>query len=148
MPIKKSIRRKQKVIKFSFDRKSEKFKTLLGKTKGFASEGGTLDLCRFWVHNIWFADYLVWIKSYHLTFTIMINHTGMLEDEVTAIVEYEPGNFIFGHNSGFTLYKDRGFYPRKLPRQNERSSDIVAKCSDLMLDEGEYIWAAGFLWIN
>ncbi|MBK6679593.1 MAG: hypothetical protein IPG53_05950 [Ignavibacteriales bacterium] len=50
--------------------------------------------------------------AYH-PFMNYYKSTGMLEDEVTAIVEYEPGNFIFGHNSGFTLFKNQVLTPVK-----------------------------------
>ncbi|GAB1443242.1 hypothetical protein MASR2M39_20810 [Ignavibacteriales bacterium] len=45
-------------------------------------------------------------KVTYYPFTNYFKSSGMLEDEVTAIVEFEPGNFILGC-SGFTLYKNR-----------------------------------------
>jgi len=39
---------------------------------------------------------------------------GLLDDEVTAILEYKPGYFVFGHNNGFTFYQRRdATSPRK-----------------------------------
>lgn len=135
----KNIYMGNKVIKFSFDQKTGKFETF-GKNKGFASEGGTfvfIDL----EHNIWFADHRGVDKITYHPFTNYYKSTGMLEDEVTAIVEYEPGNFVFGHNSGFTLFKDQVFTPVKFKR-NDRGSDVVARVLDLVLDGEGNIWAA------
>ncbi|MBK6681333.1 MAG: hypothetical protein IPG53_15610 [Ignavibacteriales bacterium] len=135
----KKIYMGNKVIKFCFDRKSEKFETF-GKNKGFASEGGTFVFLDS-EHNIWFADYRGVDKVTYHPFTNYFKSSGMLEDEVTAIVEFEPGNFIFGHNSGFTLYKNRIFTPVNFQR-NDRSSDIVARVLDLVVDDEGNIWAA------
>lgn len=135
----KKIYMGNKVIKFSFDKKSGKF-TTLGKNKGFASEGGTsvfVDL----EQNIWFADHRGVDKVTYHPFTNYYQSSGMLEDEVTAIVEYEPGRFVFGHNSGFTLFKDQVFTPVSFKRI-DRGSEVVARVLDLVLDGDGNIWAA------
>ncbi len=135
----KKIYMGNKVIKFSFDQKTGKFETF-GKNKGFASEGGTFVFVDL-EHNIWFADHRGVDKITYHPFTNYYKSTGMLEDEVTAIVEYEPGKFVFGHNSGFSLFKDDVFTPVRF-KNNARGTDVVARVLDLLVDDVGNIWAA------
>ena len=140
--IDKKIYMGNKVIKFSFERSSGKFVTY-GKNKGFASEGGT-SIYIDSEHNIWFADYRGVDKITFHPFTNYYKSNGLLEDEVTAIIEYEPGSFVFGHNSGFTMYKDQTFIPVTF-KPNNRGSDIISRVLDLLLDgEGNILAAAGY----
>lgn len=140
--IDKKIYMGNKVIKFSYDQSSGKFETY-GKNKGFASEGGTSIFIDS-EHNIWFADYRGVDKITFHPFTNYYKSSGLLEDEVSAIIEYEPGNFIFGHNSGFTLFKDQTFTSVKF-NQYERGSNIISRVLDLILDgEGNIFAAAGY----
>lgn len=135
----KNIYMGNKVIKFAFDQKTKKFE-VFGKNKGFASEGGTAVFVDS-EHNIWFADYRGVDNVTFNPFTNYYKSSGLLEDEVTAIVEFEPGNFVFGHNSGFTLYKNLTFTPVTFNRK-DRGNDIVARVLDLIVDDNGEIWAA------
>lgn len=66
---------------------------------------------------------------------------GLLENEVTAVVEYEPGKFAFGHNNGITLYTDNGtvFEPRPF-RFQPGSRLIVHRVMDIKVDSKKNIW--------
>jgi PAS domain S-box-containing protein len=64
---------------------------------------------------------------------------GLLENEVTAVVEYEPGKFAFGHNSGITLYNGTVFEPRPF-RFQEGSRLIVRRVMDMKVDSKKEIW--------
>jgi signal transduction histidine kinase/ligand-binding sensor domain-containing protein/CheY-like chemotaxis protein len=66
---------------------------------------------------------------------------GLLEDEVTAIVEYEPGKFVLGHNFGITLYDGDQFL--KLPFF-KRGEFIVSsnRVLDMKVDSKKNLWLA------
>ncbi len=66
---------------------------------------------------------------------------GLLEDEVTAILEYEPGKLIFGHNHGLTFYDGRSFEP--IPFARDGHSDLLlSRVMDIKRDSRQNIWLA------
>ena len=64
---------------------------------------------------------------------------GLLENEVTAVVEYEPGKFAFGHNSGITFYNGTVFEPRPF-RLQPGSRFISQRVMDMKVDSKKDIW--------
>lgn len=66
---------------------------------------------------------------------------GLLEDEVTAIQEIEPGWLIFSHNQGFSFFREGKItsYPFDQMREILPSETRV---HDLVKDSQGYIWAA------
>jgi ligand-binding sensor domain-containing protein len=54
--------------------------------------------------NIWLPSDRGVSKISSRRFSTFQRMHGLLEDEVTAILEYEPGKFILGHNFGITFY--------------------------------------------
>jgi ligand-binding sensor domain-containing protein len=64
---------------------------------------------------------------------------GLLENEVTAVVEYEAGKFAFGHNYGITFYNGTMFEPRPF-RFQEGSRLIVQRVMDMKVDSKKDIW--------
>jgi len=64
---------------------------------------------------------------------------GLLEDEVTAVLEYEPGKFVFGHNNGLTFYNGTNFEPRPFRFQTD-SQLKIHRVMDIDLDSKKNIW--------
>jgi len=65
---------------------------------------------------------------------------GLLEDEVSAVLEYEPGKFILGHNKGFTYYDGRQF--RKLPMNDVKGVNSPSfRVLDIKMDSRKTIWS-------
>jgi PAS domain S-box-containing protein len=66
---------------------------------------------------------------------------GLLEDEVTAVLEYEPGKFVLGHNNGLTFYDGKKFL--KMPFLNDNISRLsIRRVLDMQLDSKKNIWLA------
>ena len=88
--------------------------------------------------NFWFTTYRGVTKIPGLRFANFDQSQGLLEDEVTAVIEVEPDVFLFGHNTGFTWYDGTGFEPWPL---SDRSNPLT-RVLDLHKDVNGVIWAA------
>jgi signal transduction histidine kinase/CheY-like chemotaxis protein len=66
---------------------------------------------------------------------------GLLEDEVSAVLEYEPGKFFLGHNSGFTLYDGKNFKRIPFPGK-DKTSGAFSRILDIQADSRGNIWLA------
>jgi|GEM_PF-488579 len=66
---------------------------------------------------------------------------GLLEDEVSALLEYEPGKFVLGHNSGITIYDGSKFLEIPLP-QNIKSGELPCRVLDMQSDSKGDVWLA------
>jgi two-component system cell cycle sensor histidine kinase/response regulator CckA len=66
---------------------------------------------------------------------------GLLEDEVSALLEYEPGKFVLGHNNGITIYDDGKFLEIPLP-QNIKSGELPCRVLDMQSDSKGDVWLA------
>lgn len=91
--------------------------------------------------NLWIAcnrgiSKLVSRRFRNFSFT-----NGMLEDEVTAILEYEPGKFVLGHNRGVSYYDGQTFQPISLVLPDDTGVKIL-RVMDLAIDRKKNIWAA------
>jgi two-component system cell cycle sensor histidine kinase/response regulator CckA len=75
--------------------------------------GGANSLAIDFEKNIWIAGDRGVSKIVGRRFSNFQQIHGLLEDEVTAVLEIEPGRFILGHNRGITLYNGKKF--RKIP---------------------------------
>lgn len=64
---------------------------------------------------------------------------GLLENEVTAVVEYEPGKFVFGHNNGITFYNGTVFKPQPFRFQSHNRL-VVHRVMDMKVDSKKNIW--------
>lgn len=64
--------------------------------------------------NVWFADTRGVDKISSFSMENFFDISGLLESEVSSIVEYEPGKYLFGHNVGFTFYDGKTFKPIQL----------------------------------
>ncbi len=72
--------------------------------------------------------------------TFNLKH-GLLEDEVTAILEYEPNRFIFGHPNGVTFYDGVRFQPVPFADVGI-DSRLISRVMDIKMDAKGNIWLA------
>lgn len=66
---------------------------------------------------------------------------GLLDDEVTAILEYEPGKFVLGHNKGLTFY-DGNEFQQLLLFTKEKPANPMCRILEMKLDSQKNIWLA------
>jgi PAS domain S-box-containing protein len=103
--------------------------------------GGANSLYIDFEKNIWIACERGVSKISSRRFTNFQRHHGLLEDEVTALLEYEPGKFILGHNNGITFYDGKEFL--QVPFSwKEESSLPVCRVLDIQMDANKDIWLA------
>jgi PAS domain S-box-containing protein len=68
---------------------------------------------------------------------------GLLEDEVTALVEVEPGKFVLGHNRGITLYDYHKKLFRRIPFPQTRIvKSTESRVLDMQSDSKKNTWMA------
>jgi signal transduction histidine kinase/ligand-binding sensor domain-containing protein/CheY-like chemotaxis protein len=112
----------------------------IGMANGLNSEGAhgfTVDFER----NLWIADDRGVSKIASRKFGNFGKVNGLLEDEVTAVLEYEEGNFLLGHNKGVTFLEDGAFKPISFA---EKISGWNALCRvlDMKVDHRKNVWLA------
>lgn len=110
------------------------------KENGFTSEGAT-SVYVDTEGNVWISDLRGIDKITYHPFKNYYQQDGLLEDEVTAAIEYSPGNFIFGHNTGYTVFSNGKFRPVSFLRQTAEEFQ-ASRVLDLELDNTGNIWAA------
>ncbi len=59
--------------------------------------------------SIWFASFRGIYKCEYSAFLNFTKRNGLLEDEVSAITEFNSGGMVFGHNYGISIRTDNGF---------------------------------------
>jgi PAS domain S-box-containing protein len=107
---------------------------------GLISEGAT-SLYMDDERNIWIPCYRGVSKIASRRFGSFQLQHGLLEDEVTAILEYEPGKLVFGHPGGVTFYDGREF--STLSFEVEEDADVaVSRILDIKIDSKQNIWLA------
>ena len=102
---------------------------------GFSSDGAsTVFIDR--EHNAWFPntrgiDKLSnnWLLNYY-------EGNGLLDNEVTAILELSDGGMIFGHNNGLTLFDHNKFKRLPFPKSSNEAGRVI----DLMQDQSGNVW--------
>ncbi len=107
---------------------------------GLISEGAT-SLYMDDERNIWIPCYRGISKIASRRFGSFQMQHGLLEDEVTAILQYEPGKLVFGHPGGVTFYDGQNF--STLSFEVEEDSDVaVSRILDIKRDSKQNIWLA------
>ncbi len=109
----------------------------LSKEDGFISDGATSMFCDK-EGNVWITDTRGIDKITYQLFQNFRKSSGLLEDEVSAICEYSPGKFIFGHNRGFTLFSNQGAHKAV----TTSSRGIEGRILDICQDNKGHIWCA------
>jgi len=91
--------------------------------------------------NIWIACDRGLSNIVSRRFTNFNSKSGLLENEVTSILEYEPGKFVMGHNIGLTFYNGHRF--TALPLIPKDIKDLVLfRVLEMRNDSQKNIWVA------
>ncbi|MBD3290742.1 hypothetical protein GF337_18190, partial [candidate division KSB1 bacterium] len=112
----------------------------LGLESGLISDGIT-SLFMDREKNLWCSTLRGVSKIAGMRFQNYRKENGLLNDEVTAIVEIKPGSYIFGHNNGLTFFDDGTFRYHKFPRSTQ-ISPIATRVIDLAMDRERNVWMA------
>ena len=110
----------------------------IGVNNGLIDEGAT-SLYIDYEKNVWVSCFRGVSKIASRRFGSFQMKHGLLENEVTAILEYEPGKFVFGHNNGLTFYNGTGFEPRPF-RFQAGGRFIRQRVMDIKADSKKNIW--------
>jgi PAS domain S-box-containing protein len=111
---------------------------LIGVNNGLIDEGATSTYIDY-EKNVWVTCRRGVSKIASRRFGSFQTKHGLLENEVTAVVEYDPGKFVFGHNNGITLYNGTVFKPRPFRFQSD-SRLMVHRVMDMKVDSKKNIW--------
>ncbi len=113
---------------------------VIGIPNGLIS-AGTNSISRDFEGNIWVACGRGATKISSRRFTNYQKQAGLLEDEVTAILEYQPGKFVLGHNKGLTFWDgDRFRQIHFAGKVGDRFS--LCRVLDMKADSKQNIWLA------
>ncbi len=115
----------------------------LDEESGLISEGTTALLLDREM-NVWIAGLRGLSKIAGRRFANYRRGQGLLEDEVSAIVQAPDGRIIFGHNGGLSVYDGRAFRTIPFPARASRRP-IGVRVLDLAVDAEGTIWAASSL---
>ena len=122
-----------------FNSKSHSWEDV-GAENGLISAGANTLFIDF-EKNIWTGNDRGVSKIISRRFSNLYRSSGLLEDEVTAVVEYEPGKFALGHNSGITFYDGKEFTQVRLPRIAGHKTP-VRRVLDMQMDSKQNLWLA------
>ena len=112
----------------------------LNQENGLITEG-TTSLIIDREENVWITSFRGVSKIVNRRFANYRREHGLLESEVTAILEHEPGKLVFGHNNGITFFDGDGF--QTLPFSGEQyASHAKSRVLDLHTDSERNIWIA------
>ncbi|MCF8242800.1 MAG: PAS domain S-box protein [Melioribacteraceae bacterium] len=92
---------------FFLNRKTGNY-DLLGRKTSYLTDGATSVFVDR-ENNLWVTSLRGVTKVRSIPFINYYELTGLLEDEVTAVSQFDDGTFLFAHNRGFTLSKDDQF---------------------------------------
>jgi len=124
---------------FHYDHESNLIKPL-DRGTGLISEGTTaLYLDR--ESNLWIACLRGVSKIASRRFVNYRKANGLLEDEVTAILEIEPNKLVFGHKNGLT-FLDGNQKKIIIFDKEDYVSDAETRVLDLRLDGQKNVWVA------
>lgn len=88
--------------------------------------------------NVWFTDTRGVDKVSSLLLMNYFEFNGLLENEVTAILELKEGGFVFGHNGGLTTLDQNKFTRIEFPGAKNNQLRVM----DLMQDDRGDVWIA------
>ena len=113
---------------------------LLGRKSGLITEGATSFLIDR-EKNLWITSLRGVSKIQSMRFKNYNKDHGLLENEVTAIAEIEPGNLVFGHQKGLTFFDKNNF--RTLSFQTGKViSEVTTRVLDIAVDHDKNTWIA------
>ncbi|UCE17451.1 MAG: PAS domain S-box protein [Gemmatimonadota bacterium] len=111
----------------------------LGQENGLITEG-VLSLLIDREENVWVTNIRGVSKIASRRFANYQKVHGLLDNEVTAILEYEPGKLLFGHNNGLTFFDGSNF--TTLPFSAEYASHAETRVLDIRSDSEKNMWVA------
>ena len=124
---------------FNYENGKTQIITLQNNMVGRGTNGMFIDFEK----TIWVACDRGVTKIAGRAFTSYQMKNGLLEDEVSAILEYEPGKFVLGHNNGFTFYDQTTGKFQKLPVIGKSKEGFsLCRVLDMHIDSKKCIWAA------
>ncbi|MCX6306691.1 MAG: PAS domain S-box protein [Bacteroidetes bacterium] len=104
---------------------------------GFSSNGATSVFVDR-EQNIWFTDTRGIDKINNVLQMNYFENDGLLDNEVTAIVELKDGKIVLGHNTGLTVYDQHSYKRIRFP-----GSDInLGRVLNMMQDNLGNVWFA------
>ncbi len=112
---------------------------LLGTREGLVSEGATALLVDREA-NVWIGSVRGLNKISSRRFLSFDRNQGLLEREVTAIVEPRPGELVLGHNTGLTFFD--GERTEIAPFERPNSPLSSQRVLDLAVDSEGVVWVA------
>jgi len=92
--------------------------------------------------NLWIPCSRGVSKISNTPFVNFFQRNGLLDDEVSAIVQLKPQLFVFGHNKGFTLFNGKTFNRIPLPKEMLSAEEGICRVMDLIKDASGNAWAA------
>ena len=92
-------------------------------------------------NNIWIATERGVSKLVSMRFANYRRAHGLLDNEVTSILETAPGRMIFGHNTGLSFY-DKGRFTTLPFLNSEQQPDSRARVLEMVRDGKGTIWLA------
>lgn len=109
--------------------------------QGFKSDGST-SIYTDKENNLWKVGTrgIDKVNSFYL-----VNYStenGLLEDEVSAIYECEPGKFLLGHNNGLTFYSKEKVKPISFQKNDNRYPGDLRVLDICCSKNGDYCFAA------
>ncbi len=125
--------------KYLFDQRSSKAQPLFTRN-GFITDGA-VDIFIDDENNIWFPTLRGLNKFNNFNIKNYFESSGLLENEVTAILQTKDGKYIFGHNTGFTVFKEGKFYKYYFDKTKLIMS-FSARILDMCEDKEGDIWMA------
>lgn len=122
-----------------FHVKSRKWQWM-GMKNGFVADGAN-SIFKDFEQNIWFCTDRGISKLVSRRFGNFRIKNGLLEDEVTVVLEYEPGKFMLGHNKGVTFWDGKMF--SRYPFAGKLQGNIMlCRILDAKADSRQNIWLA------
>ncbi len=112
----------------------------LGRNNGLLSEGAT-SLLIDREKNLWVTSLRGISKIASRRFANFHKEHGLLENEVTAVIERRPGSIVFGHNDGLTFMDEQGFRALSFTG-GAQPAYPGTRVFDLRLDRSGNIWVA------
>lgn len=88
---------------------------------------------------LWIASFRGISKISSMRFKSIFKHNGLLENEVSAIIEQSPGKYILGHNNGITICQGDEYKKIRFNREY-----LYERVNYLVKDRNGNVWASAY----
>ena len=127
------------LVKYSFSMISGEIKSLL-KKNGFTSNRAT-NIFIDKENNVWFTDFRGIDKISNLQVNNYYESSGLLENEVTSVIEIKKGTYVFGHNGGLT-YMNNSMMVKVPFKMSSDKQMLLSRIQDLTFSNDGNVWIA------